>query len=172
MHVDFTTASTTAVTSIMINNIKVNSFTKSIFKMEQCFEVARWSKSLKFLYWLSLYVHYRKNYWHFFTRAAEHMSISHSMEKCVKNVEESIIFDQPFQCGCLIDFNHFNILAFDTNKVRQLLKESLLIKCDKPVLNHTIKWFPLETIRLIECLVFFIIIIRGLIILISWCNWQ
>lgn len=150
MHVDFTTAGTTAVTSIMINNIKVNSFTKSIFKMEQCFEVARWSKSLKFLYWLSLYVHYGKNYWHFFTRAAEHMSISHSMEKCVKNVEESIIFDQPLQCGCLIDFNHFNILAFDTNKVRQLLRESLLTKCDKPVLNHTIKWFPLETLRLIE----------------------
>ena len=35
------------------------------------------------------------------------------------------------QRNCSIDFDHFDILASDTNKFR-LLKESLLIKADQP----------------------------------------
>ena len=75
----------------------------------------------------------------FFTRAAEHIGISNSKEKHVKNVKESATFDHPFHCGCLIDFNQLDILASHTNNIRLLIIESLLIKHDKPVLNQTIK---------------------------------
>ena len=36
------------------------------------------------------------------------------------------------------------ILASDINNLRLLVKENLLIKCSKPVLNHTFKSFPLK----------------------------
>ena len=51
--------------------------------------------------------------------AAEHMGISNLTGKCVKNVKVS---DQLLQCDCKIDFDHFDILASDTNSFR-LLKE-------------------------------------------------
>ena len=59
--------------------------------------------------------YYGKTYRHFFTRAAEHMGISNLTNKRVKNVKD-----------------------------RLLIKESLLIKCDKSVLNRTVKSFPLK----------------------------
>ena len=64
------------------------------------------------------------------------------MCKRVKNVKESAVSDQLLQCNCTIDFDHFDVLASDTNSFRLLIKESLLIKCDKPVLNLTVKSFP------------------------------
>ena len=48
------------------------------------------------------------------------------------------------ECNCSTDFDHFDILASDTNKFRLLIKESLLIKRDQPQLNKTIKSFPLK----------------------------
>ena len=88
--------------------------------------------------------YYGKTYRHFFTRAAEHMGISNLTGKRVKNVKESAISDHLLQCDCKIDFNDFDILASDTNRIRLLIKESLFIKRDKPVLNRTIKSFPLN----------------------------
>ena len=52
--------------------------------------------------------------------AAEHMGISNLTGKCVKNVKVS---DQLLQCDCKIDFDHFDILASDTNSFRLLIKE-------------------------------------------------
>ena len=52
--------------------------------------------------------------------------------------------DHLLQCYCTIDFDNFDILASDTNSFRLLIKESLLIKPDKPVLNDTVKSFPLK----------------------------
>ena len=48
------------------------------------------------------------------------------------------------QCTCAINFDDFSILATDWNKFKLLLRESLLIKRDKPILNRMIKSFPLE----------------------------
>ena len=79
-----------------------------------------------------------KTYQHFFIRAAEHMSISDLTGKRFRNVKESAVSDHLLQCDCTFDFDHFDILASDTNK------ESLLIKRDKPVLNRTVKSFPLK----------------------------
>ena len=55
--------------------------------------------------------------------------------KHAKNVRELAVSDHPLQCVCTIDFDNFDILASDTNNFRLIIKESLLIKRDKPVLN-------------------------------------
>ena len=55
-----------------------------------------------------------------------------------------MVSDHLLQCNCTIDFDHFDVLVSDTNSFRLLIKESLLIKCDKPVLNRTVKLFPLK----------------------------
>ena len=56
----------------------------------------------------------------------------------------SAVSDHLLECNCSIDFDHFDILASDTNKFRLLIKESLLIKRDQPQLNKAIKSFPLK----------------------------
>ena len=59
-------------------------------------------------------------------------------------MKELTVSDHPLKCDCTIDFDHFDILASDTNNFRLLIKESLLIKRDKPVLNRTVKSFLLK----------------------------
>ena len=65
-------------------------------------------------------------------------------ENVLKNVKQSAISNHPLQCNCVVNFDDFNILAIDSSKLKLLLRECLLIKCDKPTLNRTIKLFPLE----------------------------
>ena len=88
--------------------------------------------------------YYRKTFRQFYTRAAEHMGISNLTGKRLKNVMQSAISDHLLQCNCMINFDDFAILAAESNKFKLLLRESLLIKHDKPILNRTIKSFPLE----------------------------
>ena len=85
--------------------------------------------------------YYGKIYCHFFTRAAEHMSISHLTGKRLKCVKQSAVSDHLLECSCSIDFDHFDILASDPNKFRLLIKERLLIKRDQPQLNKTLSHF-------------------------------
>ena len=63
------------------------------------------------------------------------MGISNLTGKRVKNVKESAVCDHLLQCDCTIDFNHFDILASDTSSFGLLVKKSLLIKRNEPVLN-------------------------------------
>ena len=88
--------------------------------------------------------YYGKTFRHFYTRAAEHMGISNLTGKRLKNVKQSAISDHLLQCNCTINFDNFDILAAESNKFKLLLRESLLIKRDKPILNRTMKSFPLE----------------------------
>ena len=88
--------------------------------------------------------YYGKTFCHFYTRAAEHMGISNLTGKRLKNVKQSAISDHLLQCNCALNFDDFSILATDCNKFKLLLRESLLIKRDKPILNRTVKLFPLE----------------------------
>ena len=67
------------------------------------------------------------------------MGISNLTGKRVKNVKESAVSDHLLQCNCAIDFDHFDVLASDTNSFRFLIKEILRIKRNKPVLNCTVK---------------------------------
>ena len=71
-------------------------------------------------------------------------AVLESTDKRVKNVKKSAVSDHLLQCHCTIDFDHFDILASDTNNFRLLIKKSLLINRDKTVLNRTVKSFPLK----------------------------
>ena len=88
--------------------------------------------------------YYGKTYQHFFTRAAQHMGISNLTEKRVKNVKQSAVSDHLLQYDCSINFGDLDILASETNNFRLLIKESLLIMHDKPVLYRTTTSFPLK----------------------------
>ena len=72
------------------------------------------------------------------------MGISNLTSKRVKNVKESAVSDLLLQCNCAVDFDHYDVLASDTNNFRLLIKANLLIKRDKPVLNRTVKSFSLK----------------------------
>ena len=78
------------------------------------------------------------------SRAAEQMGISNLTEKRVKNMKVSAVSDHHSQYDCVISFDDFDVLASDTNNFRLCIKESMLINRDKPILNRTIKSFPLK----------------------------
>ena len=77
-------------------------------------------------------------------RAAEHMGISHLRNKRLTNVWQSAILDQVLTCNCNINFNDLTNWSKDSNNISLGIKESLLIARDKPILNKTVKSFPLE----------------------------
>ena len=89
-------------------------------------------------------IYYGKAKRHFYVRAAEHMGISHLTNKRLKNVKQSAISDHLLTCDCNINFNDFTILSKDSNNINLLIKESLLISRDKPILKKIVKSFPLE----------------------------
>ena len=88
--------------------------------------------------------YYEKSFRHFYTRVAEHMGISNLIGKRLKNVIQPAMSGHLLQCNCTINFDDFDILAAEPNEFKLLLRESLLIKRDKPILNRTIKSFPLK----------------------------
>ena len=61
-------------------------------------------------------------YRHFFTRATKDVGISNLTGKRVKIVKGSAVSDHLLQCDCTIDFDHFDILASDSNNFRLLIK--------------------------------------------------
>ena len=72
------------------------------------------------------------------------MGISNITRKMLKNIKDSAVSDHLLRCHCTLDFDHFDILATDVSKFNLLVKESVLLKCDNPVLKRTTKSFPLE----------------------------
>ena len=89
-------------------------------------------------------IYYGKRKRHFYVRAAEHMGISHLTNKRLKNVKQSAISDHVLTCDCNINFNDFTILSKDSNNINLLIKERFLISRYNPILNKTVKSFPLE----------------------------
>ena len=45
------------------------------------------------------------------------MGISNLTEKCLKCVKKSAVSDHRLECNCSIDFDHFNILASNANRL-------------------------------------------------------
>ena len=86
----------------------------------------------------------RQTFRQFFTGASEHMGTSNITGKRIKNAKDLAISDYLLQCDSPITFDDFDILAFDSNKLKLFIKESLLIKRDKLVLNRTTKSFWLD----------------------------
>ena len=72
------------------------------------------------------------------------MGIPNLIEKRLKNVKQSAISGHLLYCNCTINFDDFDILVADSNKFKLLLRENLLIKCDKQILKRTINSFPLK----------------------------
>ena len=81
---------------------------------------------------------------HFYVKAAKYMGISHLKNKRLKNVKQSAISDHMLICVCNIKFNDFTILSKDSKNINSLIKESLLIARDKPILNKAVKSFSLK----------------------------
>ena len=81
---------------------------------------------------------------HLFVRASEHLGMTPLTRKRVKNPKKSAIFDHILLKGHDASFEDFMILLKENNKFKLHLKESLLIKRDKPELNRNIYSCPLE----------------------------
>ena len=86
----------------------------------------------------------RKLFWHIFTKTSEHMATSNLIGKHIKNAKDLRISQYLLQCDSPITFDDFDILASNSKKSKLFIKESLLIKPDKPVLNKTVKPFLLD----------------------------
>ena len=54
------------------------------------------------------------------------------MGKRLKEVKPPAISDHILQFNCTINFDEIDVLAADSNKFKLILRESLLIKRDKP----------------------------------------
>ena len=61
-----------------------------------------------------------------------------------KNPKEGAIFDHILHTGHNPSFDDFETLVKDSNELRLLLRESLLISSDESSLNKYVKSIPLE----------------------------
>ena len=109
-----------------------------------CFisKIPSWKKSsLVYLYRCSNWkVTYHENsFQNFVTRLSEHVITSNLTVKLIKKLKRSTIFFHLLQYDSPLTFDDFDILQSDSNKFKICVKESLLIKRDKPVLNRATK---------------------------------
>ena len=81
---------------------------------------------------------------HFFVRASEHLRMTPLTGKRVRNPKKSAIFDHILLNGHDASFEDFTILLIENNRFQLHLRESLLIKRDKPELSRNIYSYPLE----------------------------
>ena len=81
---------------------------------------------------------------HLFVRASEHLGITPLTQKRVKNPKKSAIIDHILLEGYNATYDDFSILTTESNEFKLHLKESLLIKRDKPELNRNCYTHPLE----------------------------
>ena len=72
------------------------------------------------------------------------MATSNLIGKHIKSAKDLRISHHLLQCDSPITFDDFDILASNSKKSKLFIKESLLIKPDKPVLNKTVKPFLLD----------------------------
>ena len=86
--------------------------------------------------------YYGKTERHLNGRSSEHIGISHLTGKRVEP-KPSAVSDQLLLHIHDSDFNDFTILCPDNNGFRLLLKESILISKDSPVLNKNTASIPL-----------------------------
>ena len=65
--------------------------------------------------------------------------------KFVETSKKSAIFDIMLLHGCKASFDYFSILLKEENTFKSQLKESLLISCDKSVLNNCLNDYNVVT---------------------------
>ena len=81
---------------------------------------------------------------HLFVRALEHLGITPLTQKRVKKTKRCVIMNNILLEGHDATYDDFSILIPENNQFKLHLKESLLIKRDKPELNRNIYTQPLE----------------------------
>ena len=75
---------------------------------------------------------------HLKVRSGEHIGILPLKFRKVKPSKESAICEHLLNCNNISSFDEFTILAYGHHKYILKIKESLLIKRDRPVLNKNI----------------------------------
>ena len=80
-------------------------------------------------------IYFGKTKRYFYVRAVEQMGILKLTNKCFEKVKQSVISDHLLTCDSHINFSGFIILSKDANNFHLLIKESLLIAGDKPILK-------------------------------------
>ena len=80
---------------------------------------------------------------HLKVRLGEHIGISPLTFKKTKSSKESTIHDHLLNCNNILSFEEFTILTNRNNKFNLEIKESLLIKGDRPILNKNISFAKL-----------------------------
>ena len=81
---------------------------------------------------------------HLFVGASEHLGITPLTQKRVKNPKKSAIMEHTLLEVHNATYDDFSILIPENNQFKLHLKESLLIKRDKPELNRNIYTHPFE----------------------------
>ena len=87
--------------------------------------------------------YYGKTDRHLQVRACEHLGITPLTGKRVSQPRRSAVSDHLLISNHICDFENFSILTSEQNSFRLLLKESILIAKDKPVLNRMVASTPL-----------------------------
>ena len=90
--------------------------------------------------------YYGKTKRHFKVQICEHLGISHLTEKKIKidNNKLTAIQEHLLCCNYCPSFEDFSILTRESNDFKLKIMESLLIACDKPILNKADSSLPLE----------------------------
>ena len=81
-----------------------------------------------------------------YERASEHLGISHLTGKACKTPQKTAVSCHITSSKHEADIYDFEIIGRERTRssFKLLLKESLLIACDRPALNRTTHSFPLE----------------------------
>ena len=83
--------------------------------------------------------YYGKTEPHLKVRAVEHISTSPFTVKMVHNNKQFSVKNHCFLSGHVRSFVDFTVLNYESHKFKRLIKESLLVTKDKPLLNKQVK---------------------------------
>ena len=89
-------------------------------------------------------IYYGKTELYLKGRAGEHISTSPLMGKRVHDNKKSFIKDHCLLSGHVCSFDDSTVLNYESHKFKRLIKESLLVTKDKPLLKKQVKSLKLE----------------------------
>ena len=78
----------------------------------------------------------------------------------VNNSTKSSVKDHCLLSGHVCSFEDFTILNYESHKFKRLIKESLLVAMDKPLLNKQVKSLKLETLLIQIHLRYFLLYLK------------
>ena len=88
--------------------------------------------------------YYGKTERHLNVRPSEHLSLSALTGKRVNNDRKSAVKDYYLLYNHVGSFEDYSTLTYKSNPFKLLIKKSLLVSRDKPLLNKQVKSIPLQ----------------------------